>query len=437
MAAIFVLLLIFAGCKKKGDGIGADLLPEDVLLGLSRIDTLSISSFTLLDDSIRVDNEPTVMLGQYNDPKFGKVTAGFFTQLRLSTNEPVFTTPSSNNVIAVDSVVLALIYTDEQYGFNFPQEYEVYEINERLYLDSVYYSNREIPLKSTDLVLPESRNQRPNPSQSVIVGADSSASPQLRLRLDHAFAQRIIDAEESDSLDTDIFGDFMKGLYVTVADKYIPPGNGGVHYFNLLAANSKLTIYYSELQQDTVVNVASYDLLINSNAQFFSKTTHDFSQGIPDITAQLNGNGMLGQQNVYLRAGAGLKTRLQFPHLNELNSDSMIINRAELIFPIEMNTTFPPPSRLFAIGRTADNSAYLLPDLLEGDSHFNGFLDPLSQTYKMNISRWVQQIVFGSRENDNLEIVSNRAASTVNRVVLYGPDHPDKQMKLVLHYTKF
>lgn len=437
LAALFLILVIVAGCKKKEDGIGANILPEDVLLGLSQIDTISISSYTMLDDSIRADIEPTVMLGQYNDPKFGKVRAGFFTQLRLSTNEPAFLPPNSNNVIEIDSVVLALIYADEQYGYNFPQEYEVYEINERLYLDSVYYTNREIQLKGSDLVLPESRIKRPAPSQSVIVGTDSSASPQLRLRLDNEFGQRIIDAQDTDSLRTDIFSDFIKGLYVTVADKYIPSGNGGVHYFNLLAANSKVTIYYSELHQDTVVNVASYDLLINSNAQFFSKAFHDFTQGIPDISAQLGGLEMLGQQNVYIRAGAGLKTRLSFPYLNELSSDSMIINRAELILPIEMNSTFPPPGRIFAIGRNSENAAYLLPDWFEGDSHSNGFLDPLSQSYKLNISRWVQQVVFGSRENDDLEILSNRAASTVNRVVLYGPEHPDKQMKLVLHYTKF
>jgi len=437
LAALFLLLIFVSGCKKNEDGLGANLLPDDSLLGLNRIDTISIESYTLLDDSIRMDNEPTVMLGSMNDPQFGKVKAGFYTQLRLSTNQPIFSIPGTTEVLGIDSVVLSLIYLGEQYGFNFPQEYEVYEISEQLYTDSLYYSNRVIETKATDLVLPESRTKRPAPGQSTIVGTDSLAPPQLRLKLNHEIGERIIANQGSDSLSTNTFTSFIKGLYVTVSDKYIPPGNGGVHLYNLVSANSKVTIYYTTVNKANQQEKHTYDLLINSNAQFFSKTTHDFTTGLPGLVAQLNGNHSLGQQFSYVQAGAGVKTRIRFPHLDKLNNDTMAINRAELIIPMELNTIYAPPGRIFALGRDAEENAYLLPDILEGDGHFNGFLDVINQQYRINISRWTQQVVYGSRDNTDIELVSNRAGSTVNRVVLFGPDNPDRQMKLVLHYTKF
>lgn len=436
MAALFLLLIATAGCKKE-DGIGSEVIPDELLLGLNSIDSLSIESFTAQDDSVRSDEATTVLLGAFNDPKFGRVDAGFYTQLRLSTNQPNFAINVPIESLEVDSVVLALLYSGEQYGFNFPQNYEVYELNERLYGDSLYYSNRIMAVKPGNLVLEETQPQRPMPNSTITVGDNSESPPQLRLKLSHALADKIFAASGSDSLTTALFAEFFKGLYVKVGNNPIPSGNGGVHSFNLLAAGSKLTIYYREpAVGENPADTLQHDLLINTNAVNFTHIDHDFSNADPDLTSQINGDVSLGQQTLYIKAGAGLKARVSFPWLDQLNSDTMAINRAELIVPFELNTTFPPPDRLFAIGRTDEGTAFLLPDFFEGDAHVDGFIDPINLEYRINITRWAQQVIYGSRENDALEIVSSRAASTVNRVILHGPEHEDKPMRLVLHYTK-
>lgn len=436
MAALFLLLIATAGCKKE-DGIGSEVIPDDQLLGLDRIDSLSIQSFALRDDSVRSDEATTVLLGAFNDPVFGRVDAGFYTQLRLSTNEPNFDLNVPISSLEVDSVVLALLYSGEQYGFNFPQNYEVYELDERLYGDSLYYTNRVMDVKPGNLVLAETQPQRPMPTTTISVGDNSESPPQLRLKLSHEVADKLFAASGTDSLTTALFPDFLKGLYIKVADDPIPSGNGGVHSFNLLAAGSKLTIYYREPAVDTIpADTLQHDLLINTNAVNFTRVSHNFSSADPNLLAQINGDESLGQQTLYVKAGAGLKSQVFFPWLDQLNSDTIAINRVELIVPFELNTTFPPPDRLFAIGRTDEGTAFLLPDFFEGDAHVGGFIDPINLEYRINLTRWTQQVIYGSRENNLLEIVSSRAASTVNRVILHGPEHPDKPMRLVIHYTK-
>lgn len=431
-AAIFLSGLLLGGCNKKDDGIGAGVLPENDLLGVNVIDTLSLYSTTQRDDSVRADGFDNVILGAMNDPVFGITLSGFYTQLRLSANQVTF----GFNSYEVDSVVLALVYEGEQYGYNFPQEYEVYELEEQLYSDSIYFTNRTLDVFETDLVLPESRTQRPAPEDPVYL-ADDTVKPQLRLRLDHEIGERIIDAEGTGDLDNNTnFVQFFKGLYVTVSDQDIPFGNGGIHHFDLHDSQSKLIIYYTGIT-DTDTTSGAFDLVINNNAVKFSRPVHDYSLANINLMNQLDGEPSSGQQQIFVQAAAGLRGIINIPHLEEINADSIAINKAELVLPYETNSEYPPPGRVYVLGRNDEGTSFFLPDYLEGDAHMGGFLIPSQQEYRLNISRWVQQVVYGSRENATLEIVSEWASSSANRVVLFGPENPDKQMRLVLHYTKY
>lgn len=436
LAAIFLFGLLVGGCKKDKDGLGEGIIPDGELLGLERIDTLTVLSTTLRDDSVRSDGLEAVILGLMNDGEFGVTKAGFYTQVRLSTSEVDFIEEAEGSIenLELDSVVLSLAYSGGKYGFDLPQLYEVYELSEEIFSDSLYYTNRTLAVKPNDLVLPESREQRPAATETVIVDGTESV-PQLRLKLDNAIGQRMFEASGTDSLTTALFSSqFIKGFFVTVDDQFIPADNGGIHYFNLLDANSKLTLYYHVAGDDVQ---RKYDLLINANAKYFSTTEHDYTSARPDIVNQIDDDDLAGLENVYLQAAGGLKSTVAFPYLDQLNTDTMAINRAELIVPFEPSGIFEPPNRVFAIGRDNQGVAYLLPDFVQGDAHFDGFVDVINQEYRVNLSRWVQQIMSGSRELSDIELVSERAASSANRVIVNGPAHPDRPMRLVLHYTKY
>lgn len=438
LAALFLLPVV--ACDKE-DGIGKGVLPPELLLGVHRIDTLTIETRTVPDDSIRADGLDAVLLGNHHDPKFGRLVSGFYTQLRLATNQPVFTSGVSSETVQIDSVVLALSYSNEQWGNNFPQEYQVYELDEQLFADTLYYSNRVLQVKENDLVQPESKIQRPGPGVNVVVGQDT-LPPQLRIKLDPEIGTRIFNAVGTDDLSTQGFPAFFKGLYVTVADQFISPNNGGVHYFNLLSPVSKVTLYYRLYHRDGIdqgqYETREYDLVINTNAVYYTRSVHDFSTAMHELQAQLDGDFSSTGQKTFIRAAAGLKTRVFFPHLGSIRNDTLAINNAELIIPFQADNAFAPPNRLFAVGRNVEeNTAFLLPDIFEGDSHFGGFLDVINSQYRVNVTRWATQVAFGSRENTAIELVPDRAGSSANRVIINGPQHPDRPMRLVIHYTKY
>jgi hypothetical protein len=85
LSATFLLaILLITSCKKKDSTLGTNVLDPNSLLNSAQIDTFSLTTFTVVDDSVITDNPAYSVLGSYNDPKFGTMNASFYTQIRLS-----------------------------------------------------------------------------------------------------------------------------------------------------------------------------------------------------------------------------------------------------------------------------------------------------------------------------------------------------------------
>ncbi len=81
---LFLLTLALLACKKKDQLLGKELLGPDVLLNGVTTDTFYLATSVILEDSMITDNAANVVLGSYNDPKFGTFTSSFYTQLRYA-----------------------------------------------------------------------------------------------------------------------------------------------------------------------------------------------------------------------------------------------------------------------------------------------------------------------------------------------------------------
>ena len=127
---LFGVVLLIAGtsCKKKNFLNGKDVIDQNQLLNGVTVDTFDILTYTIADDSTITSNPVNVILGSYNDPKFGKFEAAFYTQVRLAGLSPNLGDPST---IAIDSFVLAMNYVG-YYGDLGAQTFEVFELNEDL-----------------------------------------------------------------------------------------------------------------------------------------------------------------------------------------------------------------------------------------------------------------------------------------------------------------
>ena len=311
---LFALFLVVS-CKKKDSLLGQNSLDSNELLNSGGIDTFSLNTFSIFEDSVITDNPAFAILGSYTDPVFGKVNSEFYTQFRLSGINPNFGTTSD---IIIDSFVLGLEYTG-YYGKTGTQIVEAYEINEPnvMSLDSIYYAFSTQSTKTTNLVPAANQSVNLNPSNVTVIGNDTVDS-QLRIYIDTNLARSIFDEWESNpttfTSNTE-FLQFFKGLHIKTNNPVQSSGNGGVFYFNLNDALSKLTIYYRQGGQQK-----TYDLLINSECVDFNHVEVDRSGTHVETVI----NDTISGQSQFYAQSFNSRAVVQIPGLSNIPKNAII-----------------------------------------------------------------------------------------------------------------
>ena len=211
----FAALVILSACKKKDFLNGKDAIDSNEILNGITTDTFDIITYTIAEDSTITSNPANSVLGSYNDPKFGKMQASFYTQFRLGTLNPDF---GDINSIRIDSFVLAMKYLG-YYGDLREQSFEVFEMDESIYLDSNYYAFTEKAIKNTNLIPLGSRNIIPNPNEKTVVGGDT-VDAQMRIQLDTNFAKYLINEAKFGTgfSSNENFVNFFKGIKVNTSN---------------------------------------------------------------------------------------------------------------------------------------------------------------------------------------------------------------------------
>ncbi len=420
-----VLFLYTVGCKKKENPLGAEL--EDQQLSVNTIDTLTIRTYTKREDSIASRNISISPLGSYNDPVFGITSTSIYSQVRLSSDNVNFAPNGTPADIAIDSIILSLEYQD-YYGSLDAQTFEIYEITDDLVNDTAvpYYTSTTFNNSGVNIVAPSSATQVPDPINKVYVDGDS-LNPQLRLRLENSFGQKIIDESGGANLANNTnFLTFIKGLFITTNNSFAP-NQGSILSFNLLAENSKITIYY----RDTVnIDTNAFDLLINSNCVRVNHASHDYTGTAVDF--QLN-DSTLGNTETYIQGLAGLKTYLELPTI--LNIDStIVINKALLTIPVNYSGGNYEPNQRLLILREEDDQLAFLPDVSLTGSEIT--YNEADQLYEFNITNYVNTLLNGTYENLPLRIQTASSLVVPNRTILYGSAGA-QQPSLKITYTKY
>ncbi|MDZ4823060.1 MAG: DUF4270 domain-containing protein [Flavobacteriales bacterium] len=421
----FLAVVVFAvACKRPETDLGLELQPEGDLLNAYYTDTTTLWVSTVREDTLRTDELSTQMLGNYADDIFGQTLAGIYTQIRLSGSSVEFP-----EFYEVDSVILSLAYSGRAYGKLFPQYFEVYEMTEDIYLDSTYYSDHAPAINNTvNLVEPGFEINELNLFDFLPSG-DDSLVPQLQLRLKNSLAQKFFDTDAANLADNEFFLQFFKGLHIRSAS-----ANGAVVNFDLTQSASKLTVYY----RDTVeLDTTSYSFVMGDLAARFTNIQHSYvGSELAGLTPE---NPLDGSISSYVQAGASAKTKIELPFLDQYNVlEGRTINKAELIVPVEdnYNSRLPVPSQLFVLGKNDEDENIILPDQVTASHDIDGIYMADTLEYRFNITRWVQQVLNGEISNNGLQLVSNSAGVSINRVELHGPDFnpalPEDNMRLLI-----
>ncbi len=422
LALLFLGLSLLFACKKPtldDDG----LLPDDQL-GLSYTDTFTVLAEVFIDDSVRVDELAVNLWGAMDDPIFGKSYGGIYFQASTDRSNIDF----GDNLV-LDSMVLTLLYsTAKSYGdVTVPQNLNIYRVSEQFFKDTSYYQFDEFLTDPTPLAT--INGYVPNFTDSLVINDSVKYAPGLRIRLDDVLGNDFIANSGQNNLASDAaFKAFFNGLYL--APDTNAPGAGLV-YFDIFAANSKLTIYYN--------NGESFDFLINSNSGSVNHFRHDYL-GTPVETA-LN-NGVTNDALLYLQPMAGVAVRVTIPYIDSLGKN-VAINKAELVFTdIGDTSVFAAPTQLVFTETLANGTEDLVSDLYLNSTFAGGNrkteTDGSGNTnwvYKLNVPRYLQKVI-SSGQQYGLNLLPFPTARQANRVVLGGSTHGQNPLKLRLTYTK-
>ncbi|MBL7963814.1 MAG: DUF4270 domain-containing protein [Flavobacteriales bacterium] len=435
-----VALLFFGACKKPENTLGLELIDPNDTLSNAYADTTSLVTYAIPGNPVRTSGLSRNALGSYVDPDFGQVKAGIVTQFRLSANN--VGSGQNNHALVADSLVLSLVFDGTSYAYNGLQEqvFRVYEIADALTADSIYQNDdRPVVAQVNDLVARPRGLFKPDPFRGPVVGGDT-LKPQVRIPLDKALADRFMSAWGSaDLANSANFLQFFKGLWVTPDNMYQAPLMGGVLYFNLLDAQTKLTLYYRNTRpgdEDTT----SFDFVINDQCVRYTRCEHEPAQAArPYLPMQLQ-DSTLGQVRTYVQAMGGVRTEVRFPNLLEYKAAGLIaVAKAELIVPLDgpFLDQHPPPAQLFAFRKGDEGQDLIMPDQIPGQGDIGGVYNASAKEYRFNITRWVQGVLSGTYPNTGLGLVPSGSGVAVNRVILAGPEHPQRPMRLKLTFTTF
>jgi hypothetical protein len=417
------MVTMFWSCSDNPDKLGYDLLPAGDLIHVradSTITAAGIKAYNKTDGNLRTDEPLFNLLGTYNDPIFGKTTADFALQFRIDSF------PEKQNVLAIDSLVLYLMYKQVSGDIVTPQKLKVYELGSDLAKDNKYYQNVDLKGMSKSEVLADMDYIPKFKLDSLSTDYNSTkADPKdtvlqtLRIHLDQSLATKLMAADSVTLSNNYKFLNYFKGLYVEAGDLN---SGGAIMNIRTVAIGSKMILFYRTAKDTLKINY-----LITDPTARVSRFTHDYSK--TTFASKLDKEDAQDSL-IYLQTTGGLRTKIEIPNLESwIDSADFAINKAELIFtvdPIVSDTAhYPTPEQLTLVAITKSSagvdSLYYPSDYSFSPTYFGGKYNKSDLTYRFNIANHLQDIIDGKKENLGFYFETTSKSSIYRRIAIKGP----------------
>lgn len=429
------MVMIFWGCTNEINDLGKDLLLPGDLVQVRSYSEKNIKAYTLTDGNQRTDEPGYNLFGTFNDPLFGKTTADFACQFRL-TGYPDSIKDISTKA-QIDSLVLHLLYM-ENYGDTItPQRLKVYELASDLNIDSKYYQDINlkgiskgelladysyVPKFKLDSLSSEYGSTKKAPKDTVI--------QEISIKLNPSLLNKLLAADSLTWSDNDKFLQYFKGLYIEAGD--LNQG-GAVMKIYTLATGSNMTIHYHTSKTDSL----GYIYAINENSARVNRFAHNYST--TKFAANLDKTDVQDSL-IYLQTTGGLRTKILIPNLGTWSdSTNFAINRAELVFQVDSTITdltkFVPNEQLVLTAIDKDGKEYFPSDLAFSSLYYGGTYNSADKTYRFNIAKHMQEVIEKKKENFGFYLSTAYRSSTFRRVVLKGATSKTG-IKLEIAYSK-
>lgn len=394
-----LVLVTHVSCKKETGSIGLDA--GDAALNNITIDTFTLVTRTVLMDSVRAEGLSYQLLGATKTAEFGYNEASM--ALSFSLPSSGFSFPDG---VVIDSVVLQAVYTGtNQYNGNLstPMNFTVGRMDDRLYPDSVYYSNRAINTFNAHNITGVVHNLIDSVKLTEN-GVVNTYAPHLRLNLGPDIANYLETATAAELGSNSAFQDFFNGVLVKVTNPIATDNEGNIVYLNFNTEFSGLAIYFNDTGKYTFPVVGS-----GVKVNLFS---HDFSTATA-IQSQLN-NPDADFDQTYVQSMAGLRTRIEVPGLLKLLDDGVYaVNDASLRYYYDAQATtvgFPAFDRMLLLKRDSLGRNDFVADQLLNAPYYGGSRND-NYYYEFHITREIQDILneyrlYGSNRNTGFYVIA-------------------------------
>jgi len=422
---LYAALLLFAlgSCSEPGD-VGMELLPTTDLIKVGSVVDKNIQAYTFQEGNVRSDEAPKSLLGSMNDPTFGKISIDLATQFRIQSF------PSKFKNATADSVVLYLYYRNVYGDTSTVQKLKVYELQQSISIDDSSYTHDDLSKLASPVLLGE-KQFKPK------VARDSTTRDTLyqllSIKLDNSLASKLITADSLDMINSDVFLNYFKGLYVQAEQVQ---QTGAIISLELQSSSSfqgsALVLYYRN-NTDTL----NYAYRCTSFSARLNSAKHDYSQTAfyPNLNKETVTDSL-----IYIQPLGGLESKVYIPGLERWrDSTNIAINKAEIIFQVDTTTSnyrkFPLPSQLFLTVVKGDERPRPPADYYFYPLYYGGYLRS-DYAYHFNITQHLEEIIKGKTENQGFYLTTAQKNSQVNRVVLKGSTSK-VGIKMVVTYSKF
>ncbi|WP_278019537.1 DUF4270 family protein [Flavobacterium ginsengisoli] len=264
----FILILLFVltlfSCGTDTDTgeftVGSDYLAlsNKVIM----IDTVTVEMSTINFDSLVTSNKSRILIGNYDDPIFGKVKSDSYFQLSgasYALNNTGSDTEAVNYVF--DSISMILKYDKYYYGDTTKvQTFDIHRLLQKVKPntdDSNFYNNSALSY-STESLGKISFIPRPKQKDSINIKMDKEFG--------EALFQKI---KKREITDFDSFTEYLKGLVL------VPETSNSSNIIGFSAGSSKMRLYYSKYMADTDEESYILDYTILDKTKQFNSISLD------------------------------------------------------------------------------------------------------------------------------------------------------------------
>jgi len=412
-------IILISSCNEEPTLFGLDLLPTRDKESVFYNDTGTLAGNMFSIDSIAGYRAVKPFLGCMNDLVFGVTEGSVAVQFLYTVSNRQFG-PSP----VTDSLIL-FIKVDTVYGDTLtPQIFRIYPLTERLYADSIYFSNK----------LMEGLYD-PNEIGSVsFVPTDTL----IKIRLDNALGQLLLSADSATKSNPNTFLDYFKGFYIK-PDRVTTPGKGSLVSANLFATQTYLKLYYHNDTTDSLI--ADYDVNSTFSARL-GLLRHDYSAtGIIGINDTLRNDSVL-----YIQSLSGLGVHLSFPGLEGWkDSLPVAIHKAELFLypdPVQNESFFTRPARLDAYIKTSSGNFGTIADASLSTStgtttydFLGGSYNETLKAYRFTLTYHFQRYLQGKSDRSDIYVFPSNQGSEVTGLVL--KNGTNIRFRLKITYSKY